>query len=1081
MPFERLKGSNSSIIPIALVVAATICVSSAVSIWGNYTSKRELAALQTSETLRFVNELVNHDGDAVISSLRTIGEVARQFAEADMILADIQWDTPLTRTTIVIDRDGLIIADSRPEQPAMGRSVVDREYFSVHTENTESDLYIGPNVRSRVDGHWSLPISIAVRDPNDNSLVAVVTSAVDPVAWGQLISERTRHLDIALKVTDLNDVILTTAPFNEEALGTELTSQLSKEQSSPSTEKSVPSKLFDIAFPETYSKDWISIDKLPIKVFAEINESKIYQDFLNFTIINSTITIILIIFIVSFFYLQQLSKKIVQRTQTQFMYSLQASSEGFALFDPEGRLVISNSVFRNFYETQNYKIKAGMTLEEMLRKWLAEGAYPPAKGIEEAWIAKRLKQHFAGGTSIQQLADGRWLQVSDQRTADGGIISVRTDITELKQQEKDLRQSRKRFQDFAETASDWMWETDTEHRVAEFGHVESLAKIIDLNDVLGKRRDQFAVDRTDTEEWRRHFADLDNRRPFRNFQYWTKANKDQSKDGKGENHLVSISGKPVFDEDGEFAGYRGTGRDLTKEYRASQRLKTTEAKFQTMFESIGVGIVLADETGSIKAFNPAASSIFGYEEAEILDRNVSMLADEEHRHKHDRYIQDYLTTGDAKLIGPNRELPAVRKNGETFPIKLSLAEMSIDGKPQFIASITDISTEKSLEAQLRQSQKLEAVGLMVGGIAHDFNNILGIIIGHLDLASKGAESGSKLEGQISKSLHAANRGADLTRRLLSFSSKSAVKTDRVHVNAVLSELHNLVQKTLTENIHVQMQLDADDPVAYVNAGDFEDAVINLCLNSRDALHGGGEIVIRSSTVALSETEADSLGISAKTYTAVSIEDNGSGIPEGIKDKIFEPFYTTKEVGKGSGLGLAMVYSFVKRSNGSIQIESVVGSGTKITLLLPCPETTHEQENVAVGSDEKTEGISFGNEHVLIVDDEPDLAEVAEQYLSELGFSTHVAHGYTEALSLLQNGGKFDLLFSDVVMPGGKDGYELARKARGLLPDIRVCLVSGYPGADTADEVAEDISYPFLKKPYTRQEVGKILRQVLKSE
>lgn len=1069
---------NKGVILVAVILVAAIYLSSVLSIWERYSSKREQAQLQADETLRFVKELVDHDAYSVIASMRTIGEVARHFVEMNHSLIDIAWDTPLTRTTIVIDSTGTIIADSRPGQPAMGRSVADREYFSVHSAHAESKVYIGPNVRSRVDGHWSLPFSIAVRDPKDGRVVVVVSSAVDPDAWGKLISERTRHLDLVLHLTDTEGVILTSAPFSEAVLGKGLSTVLSDSEIGLANTEGTFSRISNFLFPRSDLTRVATVSNLPIKVEIRTKSEKFAGEFFEYALSNVFVSLFLILVVLYYLFIQQKTNKKLQKSRAQLVESLQASSEGFALFDAQGRLVISNSVFRGFYETESYKIKVGMTLKDMLRAWLADGAYPAATGMEEKWIEQRLKQHFEGGTSIQQLADGRWLQVSDRRTADGGVVSVRTDITELKTQERDLRQSKRRFEDFAKTASDWMWETDVENRVVEFGHSEDLATIIDLNDVLGKRRDQFAIGRKDTEDWRAHFRDLDQRKPFRNFQYWTKANRSQSEDGEGENHLVSISGVPVFDEDGTFVGYRGTGRDLTKEYQDSQKIKATEAKFRTMFESIRVGVVLTDEQGEIVAFNPAASAIFGYEADEIVGRNVSVLADEEHQRQHDSYIRNYLQTGDAKLIGKNRELPAVRKNGDVFPIKLAVAEMSLSGKTQFIASIVDISAEKGLEAQLRQSQKLEAVGLMVGGIAHDFNNILGIIIGHLDLASKKVEPGSKLEGQISKSLHAANRGASLTRRLLSFSRKSAVKTDRVDVNTALSGLYDLIQKSLTENIHVQMSLDCEDPLAFVNAGDFEDAIINLCLNSRDALPNGGEITIRSDLRRLSKEDLLALGLPEKDYVIVSVSDNGEGIPDDAKDKIFEPFYTTKETGKGSGLGLSMVYSFVKRSRGHIEIESEVGTGTRVSMLLPCPEAEDGVEDHPFTASDVERETPCGTESILIVDDETDLAEVAEQYLSDLGYSTQVAHGYSEAVSLLQNGGTFDLLFSDVVMPGGQDGFQLADKARTLMPNIQICLVSGYSGSGFSDEDVQEAVYPLLKKPYTKQDVGSAIRRIL---
>lgn len=1063
---------------VAALLLAIIWISSALSMWTTYTSTREQASRQIDETLRFVQELVKHDLDTIVASMNTIGEVARQFVQPGLGLADIEWDTPLARTTIVIDPSGEIVADSRPDQPAMGKSVIDREYFIVHTAQSQKGIYIGPNVRSRVDGAWSLPMSLAVRDRNGNSLVVVVSSAVDPVAWGELLLERTRHLDVEVYLTDQNGTILVTSPFEEAALGQDFATVKSEGTLEASQSSGFLFVLKEFLFPAEQFTRSAALEEPPITIQMKSNSQNILSYFLEHAIANFAVSFTLSLIVLIYAFRQHKANAITQRNRSQLLDSLQASSEGFALFDADDRLVVSNSVFRSFYETGNYKIKEGMTFEAMLRAWLAEGAYPAAKGHEEEWIQERLRQHFAAETSIQQLPDGRWLQVSERETAEGGIVSVRTDITELKNQETEIRRSKKRFQDYTNTASDWMWETDADHRFIEVGHSDDVARVIDRNRVLGKRRDQIAPGHAENSTWSSHLDDLENRRPFRDFRYWVNMSGDNTEKNTDENLLVAISGVPIFDDNGTFVGYRGTGRNVTQEYRNNQRIRTNEARFRLMFESIRIGIVLSDEAGRITAVNSAAQETFGYDENEIIGRNVSVLADEEHRLQHDTYLSNYFATGHAKLIGKNRELKAVRKNGEVFPIKLSLAEMVLDGKKQFIASIVDISSEKILEAQLRQSQKMEAVGMMVGGIAHDFNNILGIIIGHLELAGRAVEPETKLAGQISKSLNAANRGTVLISRLLNFSRKSAVQTDCINVNDAVSDLHDLLQRSLTANITIVLELDSSNPMALVNASDFEDAMVNLCLNARDAMPEGGQITIRSSRMTLTNEEAAGKGVSAGAYVLVSVIDNGDGIAEDIRDKIFEPFFTTKDIGRGSGLGLSMVHAFVKRSGGAIHVGSEVGMGATIDLLLPGAEILELHGTGESEAGTKASNVSTGSERILIVDDEPDLAEIAQEYMRDLGYDTKVAHSYLEAVDILKSSEEFDLLLSDIVMPGGQSGYHLANVAHQLRPKIRICLVTGFPRAEPFGNVSGQAVYPVIKKPYSKEVLSVEIRRIL---
>jgi PAS domain S-box-containing protein len=748
--------------------------------------------------------------------------------------------------------------------------------------------------------------------------------------------------------------------------------------------------------------------------------------------------------------------------------ALEASSEGFALYDRDDRLVVFNSIYSKLFETAETPIQKGQTFREVMLAGVTGGVFPEADGNEEEWMAKRLTIHLDPGTPIERrLSDGRWVRTSEHRTADGGIVGVHTDISDLKQKEIELRRSEARFRDFTESASDWVWETDSQHRFNPFDRSAQLESLF-WEIPVGRTREEITSEDTTTPKWRAYSDDLAHRRPLRNFRYWVLNYKD-------EERLMNVSGVPVFDEDGTFLGYRGTGRDITRETRQVEKLRIAEERFRTAFQSITIGIVMSDQSGQIIAFNKAATRIFGYTPSEVIGKNVSMLAAGQDHVNHDSYISNYLDTGNRKIIGIGREVTGVRKNGETFPLFLGIAEMNVEGQTQFIASINDLSRMKALEDQLRQSQKMEAVGQLVGGIAHDFNNLLGIITGNLDLAQRKLEPGSKPLRQVTRALSAAERGAVLTRRLLNFSRQTPVRPEAVDVNDAIRDIHDLIQKSLTSAISINLDLEDDLPPALTIRGDLEDALVNLSINARDAMPDGGRLTIHTHLYEKTPNQASLSELQPGHYVRIDISDTGCGMSPAVAAKIFEPFFTTKETGKGTGLGLAMVYGFARRSSGLVTVHSEPDAGSTFNIYLPAAEGAADNGRTQPASEGRLPG---GDETILIVDDEADLAEVTANFLAELGYETIVRTTPSEALELLKGNEKIDLLYSDVIMPGEIDGFELAARAEALRPGLAVCLTSGFTGNQETGTMTDGKNNPVLAKPVAYPDLANRVRQLL---
>ena len=385
----------------------------------------------------------------------------------------------------------------------------------------------------------------------------------------------------------------------------------------------------------------------------------------------------------------------------------------------------------------------------------------------------------------------------------------------------------------------------------------------------------------------------------------------------------------------------------------------------------------------------------------------------------------------------------------------------------------------SLQEQLRQAQKMDAVGQLTGGIAHDFNNILGIILGNLELAYERLE---RIKDQqtlinINAALEGAKRGADITRQLLNFSRKDTDGKKLINVNKTLKETEGLLGKSLTVAIDIKFTLASDIWDVNVNPGEFQDAIINLSINARDAMPDGGTLEFKTCNKTLVE-EYVKRTPQAKVgdYVMVSVSDTGEGMSTGIQDRIFEPFFTTKAVGKGTGLGLSMVYGFVKRSQGFIDIHSEIDKGTRFEIYFPRAKQI-DTPGASLESQQKT--LPQGTERILVVDDEEQLVKIAATYLQDLGYQVETALDAEQALQLLQVKPEFHLLFSDVVMPGGNDGFELAGKARELFPDIKVLLTSGFiKESESSIARASIASQNLLSKPYSKLELAVAIRRVL---
>jgi len=522
----------------------------------------------------------------------------------------------------------------------------------------------------------------------------------------------------------------------------------------------------------------------------------------------------------------------------------------------------------------------------------------------------------------------------------------------------------------------------------------------------------------------------------------------------------------------------GIIHDLTERERVERVLRESAARLRAVVDTAVDGVILIDTQGLILKFNPACEKLFKYRASEVTGRNVRMLMPAPYRAEHDSYIRNFLTTGDRKIIGIGREVVGQRKDGSTFPMDLSVGEAKQDGESIFVGIIHDLSERKRTEAQLIQAQKMEAVGQLSGGIAHDFNNLLTVIVGNAEHLSEQLAPRADLKRLADDICSAGERGAELTQRLLSFSRKQTLRPVATECDNLLDSMHKLLRRTLREDIEIKTDFDSDLRLAFADPAQLESAVLNLALNAQDAMSSGGRLSISTANASLDFPDHNlHPEVWIGEYVVIAITDNGEGMSKAVLDRVFEPFFTTKDVGKGSGLGLSMVYGFAKQSNGHVSIYSEPGLGTTVRLYLPA---VTEKTSVVppLPSPVRQEVSQRGVEAVFIVEDDPFVRSYAVMSLQSLGYQVTSAVDGNDALQKLGTDLQVDLLFTDIVMPGGINGWELAELARRARPDLRILLTSGYALETlSAQGHLRDGAF-ILTKPYRKAELARRLREAL---
>lgn len=522
-------------------------------------------------------------------------------------------------------------------------------------------------------------------------------------------------------------------------------------------------------------------------------------------------------------------------------------------------------------------------------------------------------------------------------------------------------------------------------------------------------------------------------------------------------------------------------RDLrlesTERGRAEKALRESEERYRTLVMNAPLCILEIGLDGQFTSMNPAGLEMVVRSPASDVTgvHYLDAVGDSDRERARQRFAEAFAgSSSDFEVMSPHEDPRAY--SWSLIPIKNAAgAVVKLMGVMQDITDRRRAEAQRrELEDQLRQGQKMEAIGRLAGGVAHDFNNLLTVITGHCDLLVWESNLDAPVREQIEPIRQAADRAAGLTRQLLAFSRKQVLQLRVLDLNAVLSEIEKMLRRLIGEHIELVTVLRPGLPQVRADPGQIEQVVINLAVNSRDAMPNGGKLALETSNVVLGESDAAARpGLEPGRYVLLTVSDTGVGMDECTRARVFEPFFTTKTQGTGTGLGLSTVYGIVKQSGGYIYLTSEVGSGTTFHIYLPAVE----QEVDAVElPQEDTPG--HGRETVLLVEDEGLVRDLVRDVLERFGYTVLVANGPTRALTLAADyDGSIDLLFTDVVMPE-MHGQELAAKLVSLRPSTRVLYMSGYTNDPALNLSIREGEAAFLEKPFTAEALGRKLREVL---
>jgi PAS domain S-box-containing protein len=540
-----------------------------------------------------------------------------------------------------------------------------------------------------------------------------------------------------------------------------------------------------------------------------------------------------------------------------------------------------------------------------------------------------------------------------------------------------------------------------------------------------------------------------------------------------DGHAVALTWAGVWSEPEQRHFF--IGRDTTARRRLEQAERTAKEMLAAVIDASPVAIVCLSPERKVTIWSRSAEQVFGYAAGEVLGQAYALVPPG-HEPQYDDLFGRALAGETLRDVRVTRR----RKDGSLVDISFDAAALrDTDGTISAVAyALSDITERNRLEQQLRHSQKMDAIGQLTGGVAHDFNNLLTVITGTIDILADAVADRPDLATVAKLISEAADRGAELTARLLAFARKQPLQPTNTDANEAVTEAAKLLRPTLGEQIDIEWRLEENAWPALVDPAQLVTALLNLAVNARDAMPEGGKLTLETGNVYLDEAYAKAHSeVEPGPYVMFAVSDTGPGIPAPIREKVFEPFFTTKDIGKGTGLGLSMVYGFVKQSHGHIKLYSEEGQGTTFKIYLPraASEAGRSEPNSPVSRQ------GDGSEIILVVEDDATVRQSVTLQLESLGYRSITATNAAEALDIIDRGVHFDLLFTDLVMPGPMNGNQLAMEAAKRRAPLKVLFTSGYTESAAVHHGRLPPGLMLLGKPYRTADLARMVRQALNAD
>jgi len=652
-----------------------------------------------------------------------------------------------------------------------------------------------------------------------------------------------------------------------------------------------------------------------------------------------------------------------------------------------------------------------------------------------------------------------------------GFRGVVRDVTERKRAEEALRESEERFREMAENLREVFWMFDWVKQ-----------KVIYVSPAYKEIWGRSIEDLYNSyEEWSKSIHPDDTEYARESFAKIVETGGGEPREYRivrpdGTVRWISDRGFAIQGKDGRVQRIAGIAEDITERYQAIEALRASEEKYRTALEANPDPVVVYDIEGKVVYFNPAFTRIFGWSLGERLGKKMDSFVPEENWPETKMMINRVLAGESFSGIESRR----YNKEGKIIPVSISGAVLrDMDGNPVgSVINLRDISEQKNLESQLQHAQKMEAVGTLAGGIAHDFNNLLQAIQGYTELLLMRKKEGEAGFRELREVIRASKRGAELTQQLLTFSRKVESKRKPLDLNQEVGELRQLLERTLPKMIEVEFNLDPDLRMINADSAQLKQVLVNLAVNAKDAMPEGGKLVIDTQNISLDQEFCKRYAeVKPGDYVVLSMADTGHGMEKETLEHIFDPFYTTKEVGKGTGLGLAIVYGIVKNHEGYVMCYSRPGSGTSFRIYLPSLEAATEHEELMESQESKSPAMG-GDETILLVDDEEFIRELGVDVLGQAGYTVLTASNGEQALEVYKRErAQIDLIILDLIMPG-MGGSKCLEELLKIGSQTRVLIASGYSPDASTKGALETGAAGFINKPYDTKQLLELVRKIL---